>query len=135
MAVERDRRWEQPRQAAAIATDDRRTTSEPSASRVQQLRALPDSDLLALIQRGDLEALEVTYDRHIEAVWSVALAFSESTAAAERAVFAAFARLWQEPAFGDRSSLAARLLASVWREALLGRPPVLRTDCRPVCKP
>lgn len=89
-------------------------------ARLQELRSLPDSDLLGLIRRGDVDALEATYDRHIEAVWSVALGFSDSTTAAERAVFAAFARLWQEPALEDRMSLAARLLSFVWREAVRG---------------
>lgn len=114
MAVDSER-WK-PWQAAAIELDVRERT-EPSAARMQQLGSLPDSDLLALIRLGDVEALEVTYDRHIDAAWSVALAFSESPAAAERAVFAAFARLWREPDLADRPSLTASLLANVWRGA------------------
>jgi len=82
--------------------------------------SLPDSDLLRLISRGDLSAFETVYDRHIDAAWKVALAFSRDAAAAEQAVSAVFLRLWQTPEPGIDASLGARLLSSVRREA--GRP-------------
>lgn len=81
------------------------------------LGALADSDLLALVSRGDHEALGVIYDRQIHAVWRVALHFSESREAAEQAVSAVFLRLWRRPRADDGTSLSARLLASVACEA------------------
>lgn len=86
------------------------------------LDALGDSDLLALVSRGDHEALGVIYDRQIDAVWKVALHFSEGRAAAEQVVSAVFLRLWRRPRADDRTSLSARLLASVAREARSRRP-------------
>lgn len=80
-----------------------------------------DSDLLLLVLRGDADALGVIYDRHVGAAWKLALALSGSVAVAERAVSAAFMRLWREPAPDDRTPLSARILADVWREASQGR--------------
>lgn len=80
-------------------------------------RGFSDSDLLALISRGDLDAFGVIYDRHIEAAWKIALHYSANTAAAEQAVSAVFLRLWRNPEVNDQTSLPARLLASVAREA------------------
>lgn len=76
-----------------------------------------DSDLLLLIPRGDVEALGAIYDRHVGAAWKLALALSGSAAAAERAVLAAFMRLWREPAPDDRTGLSTRILADVWQQA------------------
>lgn len=89
------------------------------------LRRLADSDLLVRISRRDLGAFEVLYDRHIEAAWKVAVAYSDDVPAAERAVEAAFVGLWREPDPGARASLPARLLAGVAREAR-ARPEVGR---------
>lgn len=77
-----------------------------------------DSELLALISQGDLAALGLIYDRHIGAVWRVALHFSESATAAERVVSAVFLGLWRDPAPNHETSLPARLLSSVRRESL-----------------
>ena len=100
-----------------------RAPAAPSRSRADARHdALADSDLLALVARGDHDALGVIYDRQIPAVWKVALHFSASRAAAEQAVAEAFLRLWRRPRADDPASLAARLLASVAREARKQRP-------------
>lgn len=83
----------------------------------RRLDALGDSDLLAFVSRRDHEALAVIYDRQIDSVWKVALYYSESRAAAEEAVFAVFLDLWRKPGADDGTSLSARLLAGVAREA------------------
>lgn len=75
-----------------------------------------DSDLLALILRGDVEALGVVYDRHIEALWKVAVYYAPDAAAAERGVFAVFQRLWRQPRPTDPTSLRVRLLWTLGRE-------------------
>ena len=82
--------------------------------------SLPDSDLLRLMARGDLYAFETVYDRHIDAAWKVALAFSRDAAAAEQAISTVFLRLWRAPDPAGDASLPARLLSNVRREA--GRP-------------
>ena len=89
------------------------------------LRHLPDADLLALISRGDLHALEVVYDRHIGRVWRVALEHFGDVTAAEAAVSKAFLGVWRRPRPGHRAVLPARLLSSVRREAARGssEPP------------
>ena len=114
MAVSEDRRLEHPWPAEKVESAHRATAIEPNAN---GLRQLADSDLLVLISRRDLGALEVIYDRHIEAAWRVALTFSDDVPVAERAVEAAFLRLWRQPEPGARASLAARLLSSVRHEA------------------
>ncbi len=88
-----------------------------SPTNADGLRQLADADLLLLISRRALHALEVIYDRHIQAAWRVALTYSDDVPAAERAVEAAFLHLWRKPEPGARASLAARLLSSVKREA------------------
>ena len=114
MAVSEDRRLEHPWPAENVERAHRATATEPNAN---GLRKLADSDLLVLISRRDLRALEVIYDRHIEAAWRVALTYSDDVPAAERAVEAAFLRLWRRPEPRARASLAARLVSSVQREA------------------
>ncbi len=114
MAVSEDRRLEHPWSAEKVERAHGATATEPD---VNGLRQLADSDLLVLISRRDLRALEVIYDRHIEAAWSVALRYSDDVPLAERAVEAAFLCLWRQPEPGARASLAARLLSSVTREA------------------
>ena len=113
-AVSEERRLEYPWPAEKVESALRATATEPRAN---GLRHLADSDLLVLISRCDLRALEVIYDRHVEAAWRVALVYSDDVPAAERAVEAAFLRLWRQPEPGARTSLAARLLFSVTRQA------------------
>ncbi len=114
MAVSEERRLEHPWLEEKVESAFRATATEPKANGLCQLA---DSDLLVLISRCDLRALEVIYDRHIEAAWGVALTYSGDVPAAERAVEAAFLRLWRQPEPGARASVAARLLSSVTREA------------------
>ena len=89
----------------------------PTESNANGLRQLADADLLVLISRRDLRALEVIYDRHIEVAWRVALTYSGDVPLAERAVAAAFLGLWRQPDPGARASLIVRLLSGVTREA------------------
>ena len=114
MAVSLDRRLGQRWPAEKAENADSATATEPNVGR---LRQLADFNLLVLISRRDLRALEVIYDRHVEAAWRVALVYSDDVPAAERAVEAAFLRLWRQPEPGNRASLAARLLCSVSSEA------------------
>ena len=115
MAVSEERRLEHPWPEEKVESALRATATEPKANGLGQLA---DYDLLVVISRRDLRALEVIYDGHIEAAWRVALTYSDDVPAAERAVEAAFLHLWRQPEPGARASLVARLLASVKREAL-----------------
>jgi len=99
------------RSRSTSGNDDAPTSAEG-------LSRLADSDLLRLISRRTPQALEVVYDRYIDAAWTVALAYSDGVAAAERAVAAAFLHLWREPEPAAHASLAARLLSSVKYEAV-----------------
>lgn len=118
MAANGDRGLERPSSAATV--EQRATRLESSPASADELRGLTDSDLLALMRSGDVDALGVIYDRHVQAVWKVALSLAESPKAAEQAVLAAFIRLWREPVPGERASLPTRLLSSVWLEASRG---------------
>ncbi len=118
VAVIESRRLERSRPAQKIRSTQLVSTTQPHPTNADGLRQLADADLLLLISRRALHALEVIYDRHIQAAWRVALTYSDDVPAAERAVAAAFLHLWRQPEPGARSSLAARLLSSVKREAL-----------------
>ncbi len=85
-------------------------------------RPRTDSDLLSLISLGEITALEAMYDRHIKALWRVALLGSKSEEGAEQAVEGAFRGLWLSPEQNGRTSVSARLLASVSRVARHSRP-------------
>ena len=84
---------------------------------MSDLPRLTDSDLLFLVSRGELDALGVIYDRHVDAAWTAALKLSNDVTTAERAVSEAFLRLWRTPEPAEQVSLSARLLSTVWREA------------------
>lgn len=114
MAVSEDRCLERSWPTEKVERANRATATESSANGSRQLA---DSELLAMVSKRDLGALEVIYDRHIEAAWRVALTYSDDVPAAERAVEATFRRLWRHPEPGARASLGARLLSSVKREA------------------
>ena len=101
--------WRKAREAAT-SLPTRRTGGVPTNDR-------SDSELLALISRGDLRALGVVYDRHAEPSWRMALHVSPSGAAAAEIVSDAFLHLWRDPAPHDRTRLSTRLLASVVRGA------------------
>ncbi len=77
---------------------------------------VPDQELLRRIAAGDVRALEATYDRHIDAVWRVAIAFAPDEPGATDAVMTAFLELWRRPApTAGGLGLKARLLTSVRR--------------------
>lgn len=105
------------------------------ASEPRLLQALSDADLIVLVSRGDLDAFAVLYDRHVGAVWRVALHYADDLAAAQEAVAAAFLRLWREPETTDQASLAARLRAGAAREARALRPPAEGGSTRPAALP
>lgn len=104
-------------QSGSIGATRRPRTAIDALPADARLGALGDSDLLALLSRGDHEALGAIYDRHINALWKVALHYSATFAAAEDAVTAAFLRLFRRPISGDSSSLSASLRATVTRES------------------
>lgn len=123
MAVSEHRLRAGSRPTEKLRSAPRRTATDAS---VGSLCRLADSELLVLLARRDLRALEVIYDRHIEAAWRVALAYAADVPAAERAVAAAFLRLWRQPEPGTRTTLAAQLLPTVRRQACrrdLDTPP------------
>ena len=92
----------------------------------EALQSLGDHDLLALIARGDPEALGVIYDRHIASVWTLALMWCRAVATAERVVQDAFLGLWRRPyRDGPRRPVVVRLLAVV--RAACG-PPAPQAD-------
>ena len=119
MAVSQGRRRDHSRPGETLDTAPRATAIEPSAG---DLGRLADSELLLLLSRRDLRALEVIYDRHIDVAWRVALVYAGDVPAAERAVEAAFLRLWRQPKPRARATLAARLLRTVRCEARAHRP-------------
>ena len=86
----------------------------------EALQYLGDRDLLALVARGDPEALGVIYDRHIASVWTLALMSCRCVGTAERVVQDAFLGLWRRPyPDGPARPVVVRLLAAV------------RADCGP----
>ena len=117
MAVIERTRLENVRPAQRIKRSPGVSTTEEYPTGANGLRQLADRDLLLLVSRGALHALEAIYDRHIDAAWRVALSYADDVPAAERAVEAAFLYLWRRPEPGARASVAARLLSSVKREA------------------
>ena len=117
MAVIESRQLERSQPAERVETAHLGSTNGRHPTSADGLSELADSDLLVLISRRDLRALEVIYDRHIEAAWRVALTYSNDVPVAERAVETAFLRLWRRPEPGARASLGARLLSSVKSEA------------------
>ena len=82
--------------------------------------SLGDRDVLALIARGDAEALGVIYDRHIGSVWRLALMTCPDVSAAERAVRDTFLDLWRRPYANGSQAPVVRLLAAI--RAVCGSP-------------
>lgn len=89
-----------------------RSTSVPA----HLLASVPDAELFVLVEQRDLQALEVLYDRHVDAVWHGALRLTGDAAASERAVTAAFMAIWTGRASLGGSRVVTRLLALVWGE-------------------
>ncbi|MEO6349674.1 MAG: ANTAR domain-containing protein [Candidatus Limnocylindrales bacterium] len=103
------------RESPDVATESRFQSGSQSIT--PESFRISDSDLLAQISQGDPDALGALYDRHIEAVWKIALHYSASAAAAEEVVSAVFLRLWRNPEPNDKPGFSARLLSSVARDS------------------
>ena len=79
-----------------------------------------DPGLLSRIAAGDAHALGALYDRHGVLLYTLAVAIAGSHETAEKAVAAAFARVWREPEEWEpsRTSVLAWLTATVRALAL-----------------
>jgi RNA polymerase sigma-70 factor, ECF subfamily len=69
---------------------------------------LADEDLMQLVRRGDAQAFEVVYDRHVTAAFSLAYRMTGTRNAAEDVVQEAFLSLWRSGARYDRSRGSVR---------------------------
>jgi RNA polymerase sigma-70 factor (ECF subfamily) len=83
----------------------RHKTPDPGPT---ELRDLADEDLMQLVRRGEAEALEVVYERHSSAAFSLAYRMCGSRAAAEDVVQEAFLSLWRSGARYDRARGSVR---------------------------
>jgi RNA polymerase sigma-70 factor (ECF subfamily) len=68
----------------------------------RDLRALADEDLMQLIYRGNADAFEVIYDRHVDAAFSLAMSMCRQRSLAEDVVQESFLSLWRSGARYDR---------------------------------
>jgi DNA-directed RNA polymerase specialized sigma24 family protein len=111
----------------------------------RRLRDLADEELIGLVERGDMAAFEVIFDRHA----GVAYAFAQylcrqhrrgQRASAEDIVHEAFLSLWRQPERHDRdgrargagTSLRSRLLQDVHKRAQADARRLKRVDRRPI---
>jgi RNA polymerase sigma-70 factor (ECF subfamily) len=67
------------------------------------LHKLADEELVALVQAGDADAFEVVYDRHSDAVFSLAYRMCGRRASAEDVLQEAFLALWRSGAQYDHT--------------------------------
>jgi RNA polymerase sigma-70 factor, ECF subfamily len=77
-------------------------------SRFQDLRALADEDLMALVQAGEVRAFEVIFDRHASVAFSLAYRMCGRRAMAEDIVQEAFLSLWRTGIRYDRTRGSVR---------------------------
>jgi len=84
------------------------------------LNSLPDEALLALVARGDDDALAALYDRYGRLAYAVALRVVRDTGLAQDAVQEAFLAAWRTAASFDpaRGTAATWLLTLVHRRAV-----------------
>jgi RNA polymerase sigma-70 factor (ECF subfamily) len=74
----------------------------------ERLRMLADEELMHLVYRSDASALEVIYDRHADAAFSLAYRMCAQRALAEDVVQEAFLSLWRSRARYDRGRGSVR---------------------------
>jgi RNA polymerase sigma-70 factor (ECF subfamily) len=72
------------------------------------LKALADEDLMALVREGDDGAFEIVYDRHKSAAFSLAYRIAGTRGVAEDVVQEAFLSLWRSGARYDRTRGSVR---------------------------
>jgi RNA polymerase sigma-70 factor (ECF subfamily) len=85
-----------------------RLTPGAVPSSMADLRALADEDLMQLVQRADARALEVLYERHATAAFSLAYRMLGTRAAAEDVVQEAFLSVWRSGGRYDRARGSVR---------------------------
>jgi RNA polymerase sigma-70 factor (ECF subfamily) len=78
---------------------------EDSAGR---LRVLADEELMQLLYRGNADAFEVIYDRHVDAAFSLAMRMCRQRSLAEDVVQEAFLSLWRSGARYDHNRGSVR---------------------------
>jgi RNA polymerase sigma-70 factor, ECF subfamily len=95
------------------------TTVKPATSTLQ---AFADEDLVALAQRGDLEAFELIYERHKRAAYSLARRIVGSDGNADDVVQETFISVWRSIDRYDpkRASVRTWLMRIVHRRAIDG---------------
>ncbi len=74
----------------------------------QRLRVLADEELMQLVYRGNADAFEVVYDRHVDAAFSLAMRMCRQRSLAEDIVQEAFLSLWRSGARYDRNRGSVR---------------------------
>jgi RNA polymerase sigma-70 factor (ECF subfamily) len=74
----------------------------------QRLRVLADEELMQLVYRGNADAFEVVYDRHVDAAFSLAMRMCRQRSLAEDVVQEAFLSLWRSGARYDRNRGSVR---------------------------
>jgi RNA polymerase sigma-70 factor (ECF subfamily) len=84
------------------------------------LRSLADEDLMQLVQRGQVSAFEVIYERHSQAAFSLAYRMAGSRGVAEDVVQEAFLNIWRSGGRYDRARGSVRtwLLGIVHHRAI-----------------
>src|SRR6476469_2465789 len=74
----------------------------------EDLKALADEELMALVREGDDAAFEIVYDRHKTAAFSLAYRIAGTRGVAEDVVQEAFLSLWRSGARYDRTRGSVR---------------------------
>ncbi len=72
------------------------------------LRVLADEDLMQLLYRGNADAFEVIYNRHVDAAFSLAMRICRQRSLAEDVVQESFLSLWRSGARYDRNRGSVR---------------------------
>jgi RNA polymerase sigma-70 factor (ECF subfamily) len=76
--------------------------------RTRDMRSLADEELMELVQKGEVRAFEVIFDRHASAAFSLAYRMCGRRAVAEDVVQEAFLALWRSGAGYDRARGSVR---------------------------
>jgi RNA polymerase sigma-70 factor, ECF subfamily len=82
--------------------------SQSGERSVGHLRVLADEDLMQLLYRGNADAFEVIYNRHVDAAFSLAMRICRQRSLAEDVVQESFLSLWRSGARYDRNRGSVR---------------------------
>jgi RNA polymerase sigma-70 factor, ECF subfamily len=82
--------------------------SQSGERSVGHLRVLADEDLMQLLYRGNADAFEVIYGRHVDAAFSLAMRICRQRSLAEDVVQESFLSLWRSSARYDRNRGSVR---------------------------